>query len=127
MTKLAEFDENGHKRILKYTGNTLDHYALDGDIVDVLDVLNQLVEDYGDNVNISLHVGDDYDETVYNIYTYVYETDLQRDKRLAAEKQYRENEERRLREKAERDKKTAQDVERHERALLASLLKKYGE
>src|SRR4030066_1440287 len=121
-----EFDEAGHKKVCKSTGDTLESSFFNSSASDIIDEMKSLIEDHGDEVTIELDIDSEYPEdTKYNIYTSRYETDKERDDRLAREEKWRKYDEQREIDRKKNQEETARRVEQWEIETYERLKKKF--
>ena len=122
----SEFDEAGHKKVHKSTGDTRESSFFNSSASDIIDEMKSLIEDHGDEVTIELDIDSEYPEdTKYNIYTSRYETDKERDDRLAREEKWRKYDEQRAIDRQKNQEETARQVEQWEAETYERLKKKF--
>lgn len=126
MTRPIEPDADGHKvRVMRNHHPHIALYQLEADVDDIIRMLQDIREEIGEDFELSNSTDDD-DNIVFEVYTYRYETDTERDARLVKEEKHRQQAKEWEEHAARREVERAVWLEKTERAQLASLLKKYG-
>ena len=126
MTRPVEPDADGHKiRLVETSLPDIELYKFETDVDDIISMLEDIRTELGEDFELVSGTDGD-DNKVYEVYTYRYETDAERERRLLQEERWRQAD----RERAERDARMIADktawLEKTERAQLAALLEKYG-